>query len=424
LGLSVDKPRVGSLLTAPQFDEMKADTVREYMQHGHIQCIQVDAEDQTNLLQADGVKVVQEDSHSVAYPTLGHGVCRRADDTKDYLEVYVSAQKEGVCTVACNVEPSCVAYAWAGGQDRCFVYSSGPYTQTAGKKSSADCFVKPFDTEVCLSWNITGEADSRQGGTSPISGSMPSGFNVVKEYITEFDVPDSPLFPRHRGTKVYDIAMLAEKMGECWMVFPGANDDADFIFSMFQPTPTELWGIAGLHMGIAMELHRLVAEMDFAEIRTTCPRGLTVAGHSMGGGMAQLFALLLTRHDDPLEANINLNKLYTFGTTLATSETFTNDQSADGCFPGVQMWVALPTGNPTMPYAADIVAHQVINAGGIYKSVNSNKVFVAPTGQQTQFPCGSSLPNSMDLLDFVGDTTYWPLHASYGLFSGCLSMPQ
>merc|ERR1719272_448317 len=148
--------------------------------------------------------------------------------------------------------------------------------------------------------------------------------------------------------------------------------------------------------------------MDFAQIRTMCPGGLTVAGHSLGGGMAQLFAMLLTRHDDPLAANINLNKLYTFGSVLATSETFTNDQSADGCFPGAQIWVAMVL--PPATYAVDVIAHPAINPGGVHKPVKSNKVFVATTGQQTQFPCGVSLPDAVDLLSVVGENAYTPLH--------------
>ena len=36
----------------------------------------------------------------------------------------------------------------------------------------------------------------------------------------------------------------------------------------------------------------------------------TVAGHSMGGGMAQLTSVILNKKDDPLGADLAVHKLY------------------------------------------------------------------------------------------------------------------
>jgi len=51
-----------------------------------------------------------------------------------------------------------------------------------------------------------------------------------------------------------------------------------------------------------------------ARIRSRCKR-LTLAGHSVGGSLAGLLGHLLNRKDDPLQAGLTVDYMYTFGST-------------------------------------------------------------------------------------------------------------
>lgn len=123
-------------LNVSQFEDLKASGVEENVDLGYLSCVNMD---ENGLLQFGNEQVVRMDTPDVTYSSLGRGVCRRGDGTKEYEEVYVSSRP--ACELACNADTSCVALAFATGQDRCFHYSSGTYDRTEGKKSQAECLV-------------------------------------------------------------------------------------------------------------------------------------------------------------------------------------------------------------------------------------------------------------------------------------------
>jgi len=66
-----------------------------------------------------------------------------------------------------------------------------------------------------------------------------------------------------------------------------------------------------VHLGVKVELEALLAKMQsndgLAKIKETCTSGLTLAGHSLGGGTSQLMATLLNKKGDPLGAGLTVD---------------------------------------------------------------------------------------------------------------------
>jgi len=261
--------------------------------------------------------------------------------------------------------------------------------------------------------------------------------NIVKEYAFKETVPfwvswmvnivgGSPGFPTRDDT---DKALLIENNGDCTMVFRGADSDMDFLHSglpalnniPFFPTFTERWGVQGLHAGVIEELEPLVNLMDFKEIRNKCPGKFSVAGHSMGGAMAEVFAVLLTRTNDPINAQaagIKLDKLHTFGSFGALSTMVENPQSADGCFGGTQIWYAQPSKDNDDVYAIDILEVQALGAK-YFEPLKSTRMLVLEDGSQIAFPCGQSVPDFVSLQDEIGELPAGKAHSRYQYHLGC-----
>lgn len=90
------------------------------------------------------------------------------------------------------------------------------------------------------------------------------------------------------------------------------------------------------------------AREGFKKYTDKCPGGIIAAGHSLGGGVAQLFAYFANKNGDPLKMKLpykeGVKAVYGYGAltvgyertgflNLGTKE-LTNDKRADGCFPG------------------------------------------------------------------------------------------
>ena len=59
-----------------------------------------------------------------------------------------------------------------------------------------------------------------------------------------------------------------------------------------------------------------------------------VTGHSLGGGLAQMFTMALNSNADLLKAGFTADSLYTYGAMPVSAVGTKNDQAADGCFSG------------------------------------------------------------------------------------------
>lgn len=88
----------------------------------------------------------------------------------------------------------------------------------------------------------------------------------------------------------------------------------------------------------------------------TCPGRLFVAGHSMGGAMANLFAYWSNHPSDPLDLGKTVTGLYLFGADPITPTPLTNGQRDDGCFDGALYYAqALAGVIPGYPEVPDVI---------------------------------------------------------------------
>jgi len=208
-----------------------------------------------------------------------------------------------------------------------------------------------------------------------------------------------------------------EKDGNCMFAFQGSDDDADFVNNK-DPTPITKWGIQGIHRGIATELDGLLNQVDFAAVKTKCAGSVTVVGHSLGGGLAQLFALVINENGDPLGAQLKIDTIYTFGAMSLGEENEANDQAADGCFGGQQFFNARQDENGI---AVDIVTGEKIG-GQFLEPIKSSKTLLFKPGSSEIYECGKTInksyaPSGFDLHAIqlyeynLGCISFWELMA-------------
>jgi len=202
-----------------------------------------------------------------------------------------------------------------------------------------------------------------------------------------------------------DRAVLYARDGDCWLSFMGAESPADVASTNFF-TPTNFAGISGVHGGLVAELVPLLDDMDYDQIRSECTGTLTVTGHSMGGGLAQLFSLAINKDGDPLGANLKVDFLYTIAALSVTDTEEENDKSPDHCFAGAQVWYAEKRGST---YVVDAVALPK-SGGHVHVPTKSSKVLVFADGTRETFPCGTPLPSAQSLLE---DTGAWNPDSGY-----------
>merc|ERR1719375_1352815 len=108
--------------------------------------------------------------------------------------------------------------------------------------------------------------------------------------------------------------------GTCILAFKSA-DPVDGANTAWQLNGhTDRWGVNGVHSGLVAELEPLISQVPFASLRSQCSGPLMVAGHSMGGGLAQLLALALNNPQDALGAQLTVDSLYLYG-PMAVSQT-------------------------------------------------------------------------------------------------------
>jgi len=230
-----------------------------------------------------------------------------------------------------------------------------------------------------------------------------------------------------------DRAFLYSNAGTCWLAFQNtdtsmATDPASDWLNNMNPVYREQWGFTGLHSGLVTELEGLIGMMNFTAMHAECNVSLSVTGWSLGGALAQMFAVLMNAKHNPLHSDLKVNQVYSFGAyaPMVGSEA-TNDQAADGCFAGNQYFVAAEKREGAgVTYVADMVYNT--QAGYPQHSFeNSNRVFLLQDGTQVMFPCGTALPVGTDLFKLLNPSggpdwsVYLQAHSSYPFVLGCLT---
>merc|ERR1719329_1915659 len=186
----------------------------------------------------------------------------------------------------------------------------------------------------------------------------------------------------------WDYSGWWERDGDCMITFQGSDARDDFA-NNWDPTPVTFWGFDGVHRGMTSELQPLIDKMDFSAIKKKCPGSLTVTGHSLGGGLAQLFSAALNHPDDALNAGLHVDAVYTFGAMPVAHESLAN--GVDGCFQEGLFFTAQQQENGKV--GVDIVANT--NVGGETKEfdpIKSDKILLFGPGVEDTYECGTKLP--------------------------------
>ena len=153
-----------------------------------------------------------------------------------------------------------------------------------------------------------------------------------------------------------DYTGLWVKDGSCLLAFRGSDSQIDCGILPDVPEEYKQYGnkpgapngvqwdaveFHGLqvHLGVKVELESLLAKMQstdgLATVKNKCTNGLTLTGHSLGGGTSQLMATLLNKNGDPLGAGLTVDHVFGFGPMpFSKDKPAVNDKSPDGCFAG------------------------------------------------------------------------------------------
>jgi hypothetical protein len=147
-----------------------------------------------------------------------------------------------------------------------------------------------------------------------------------------------------------DNADLYRVGPHCFLTFHGADMGYELEGwtsqeSHARATTNEFYGVTGvgLSKGLAAELEVILTSIrekyvTLSAWAATCPGRLHVAGHSMGGAMAAMFAYLANLNSDPLDMKKPVSMVFLFVAMPPAEKSLTNDQSSDGCFTGVSYY--------------------------------------------------------------------------------------
>jgi len=235
--------------------------------------------------------------------------------------------------------------------------------------------------------------------------------------VTNETTPDNVTssVPFGKYLKDTDYASLWERYGECVMAFRGSDSqiDVDFLgpyapagYGVRHTEPGAPNGIQwsdvdfhGLqvHLGVKVELEAILAKLQstggLATMKETCTAGLTLTGHSLGGGTSQLLATLLNKNGDPLGANLTVDHIYGFGPMPFVKNTpAANDKSADGCFAG-GMYANAEKKNAEGIPVVDLVWQMLTATPGLqFKHVKTAHHIMISPSEEMVTPCGEDAP--------------------------------
>lgn len=232
-----------------------------------------------------------------------------------------------------------------------------------------------------------------------------SGYNFVRGY-------------NRSASDDWDYMGLWDKGGDCVITFQGSSDRADFA-NNWDHTPVDFMGLTGVHQGLTTELGGLLGEVKFPAIKERCTGTLMVAGHSLGGGLSQLFAAIINSVGDPLNANLHVDQVFTFGAMPVSQDPLSSGSDSDGCFGGGAFFTARHNDDGTD--AVDIVANKKVGgADKTFDPARMNKVLLFGPDEHQEFVCGNQLP-----LSHLKDAGF-ALHAIslYEYYAGCITAAE
>lgn len=269
------------------------------------------------------------------------------------------------------------------------------------------------------------EKDAQMGTTEAEGSDSPECVAItlaMSTYGTYGVNPPSGFVTANKYEKVdpgkdVDRVVWFTKGQKCWIVFMGSNSQEDTV-SNSDFTPVDKFGLKGVHSGIAFELQPLLdkLKLDFGKMRSSCTE-LTVAGHSLGGALAQVLAMSINKQGDPLGAQLTVNHLYTFGAMAVTHTKQGDDTTSDGCFHGALFWYAAKGSVHT--FAVDVVALHGIGGQNVHRPTKALKYLVSATAQRTPFACGTPLPQADALAESMSFAQWITIHVNYRKWVGC-----
>jgi len=249
-----------------------------------------------------------------------------------------------------------------------------------------------------------GDHGAAMGGDAAKAELEADGYNFVRGY-------------NKSTADDWDYMGLWNKDSDCIITFQGSSDTSDFA-NNWDHTPVDFMGLTGVHQGLTTELGGLLSEVNFAAVKKRCTGNLMVAGHSLGGGLTQLFAGVINAADDPLDAGLHVDRIFSFGAMPVSQDALSSGSDSDGCFGGSAFYTARHNDDGTD--GVDIVANK--NVGGTdqtFDPVRTMKVllFGAGADERQEFACGNQLP-----LSELADTGF-DLHAIqlYEYYIGCMT---
>lgn len=263
-------------------------------------------------------------------------------------------------------------------------------------------------------WYHAGEGGYAESGKSAANKLGELGYNFVNWFSTV------------SGNWDHDYASLWAKDGACLLNFKGSDASEDFVNNE-NSVQTTKWGLSGVHSGLVAELEPLVNKMDFAAIRGNCTGSLTVTGHSLGGGLAQLFALAINNPADPLGAQLTVDFLYTFGTMPVSISELPNPAADDGCFAGGLYLTSLKIQDATVPVQVDVLLDPVYG-GGMLPVPTTKTLLFGPDPAPMVYDCATPLPATVGPIPTAdangkpaSNKQWWALHEpkTYAKFMGC-----
>jgi len=232
-----------------------------------------------------------------------------------------------------------------------------------------------------------------------------------------------------------DYAGLWVKDGSCILAFRGGDSQIDVgilpnapeEYRQYDTKPGAPNGVQwsdvdfhGLqvHLGVKVELEALLGKMQstggLALIQNTCTSGLTLTGHNLGGGTAQLMATLLNMNGDPLGAGLTVDHVYGFGAMpFVKSTAAANDKSADGCFAG-GLYANAPSktfdGLPEVDVVWQMLTSRPLNYRHIKTShhllFNHTEEMVTPCGEDPPYPYTGKTVKKTPMMAAHGGSLY------------------
>lgn len=190
-----------------------------------------------------------------------------------------------------------------------------------------------------------------------------------------------------------DYSELWVRESECIMAFRGADSKVDVKnYNMLGKGGARYHGVA-LNHGIRDEWKAMVAKLRqakaFADIRLACPKLISVVGHSLGGAMAQMFALMANMVGDPEGMGLTVGNIFAFGAPPIGSvkgKEPVNGKTFNGCFGGGLY--ANVNDNGAGKTEIDPVFTLGTTAKHGYRHVKMAKVIVWSSSRKMTYKCG------------------------------------